>query len=119
VFSVDIPALHHGTDGLIYTCVNAPYSPGTDPNMYVRRLLYGSSAYAPRLKWKPPSENSIDFKLVLRFPPLKDNREKPDFCAKPFFLLYVWCGDDRDGKPKYEEYDVMHVEDDEWERHVL
>jgi mRNA guanylyltransferase len=85
----------------------------------VRRLLYGSSAYAPRLKWKPPSENSIDFKLVLRFPPLKDNREKPDFCAKPFFLLYVWCGDDRDGKPKYEEYDVMHVEDDEWERHVL
>ena len=76
-----------------------------------------SQAYAPSLKWKPPSENSIDFKLVLRFPPLKDDPTKPDFCAKPFFLLYVWCGDDRSG-PKYEEYDVMYVDDDEWERYV-
>ncbi|KAF8735139.1 hypothetical protein AX14_002646 [Amanita brunnescens Koide BX004] len=101
VFAVDIPALQHGTDGLVYTCVNAPYTPGTDPNI---------------LKWKPPSENSIDFKLVLRFPPLKDDPKKPDFCAKPFFLLHVWCGDDRSGRPKYEEYDVMYVDDDEWER---
>lgn len=73
--------------------------------------------YASSLKWKPPSENSIDFKLVLRFPPLKDDPTKPDFCAKPFFLLHVWCGDDRSG-PKYEEYDVMYVEDDEWEKCV-
>ncbi|KAF8634090.1 hypothetical protein AX15_001092 [Amanita polypyramis BW_CC] len=99
VFSVDIPALQHGTDGLIYTCVNTSYTPGTDSNI---------------LKWKPPSENSIDFKLVLRFPPLKVNPKMPDFCAKPFFLLYVWCGDDQ-GKPKYEEYDTMYVEDEEWE----
>ena len=35
VFNIDLPKLQHGTDGLIYTCVNTPYQPGTDPNMYV------------------------------------------------------------------------------------
>ncbi|KAJ7741583.1 mRNA capping enzyme, catalytic domain-containing protein [Mycena maculata] len=96
----DIPNLQHGSDGLIYTCVNTPYTPGADSNI---------------LKWKPPSENSIDFKLVLRFPPQKDNPSQPDFHAKPIFLLHVWCGDER-GVPKYEQYDQMHVEDDEWEK---
>ncbi|GLB34648.1 putative second step of mRNA capping [Lyophyllum shimeji] len=100
VFNVDLPALQHGNDGLIYTCVSTPYTPGTDTNI---------------LKWKPPSENSIDFKLVLRFPPLRNQPEKPDFHAKPVFLLYVWCGDER-GVPKYEQYDEMYVEDEEWER---
>ena len=33
IFTVDIPALQHGTDGLIYTCVTEPYTPGTDKNM--------------------------------------------------------------------------------------
>ncbi|KAH9901548.1 mRNA capping enzyme, catalytic domain-containing protein [Cubamyces lactineus] len=100
VFNIDIPQLQHGNDGLIYTCVNTPYAPGTDPNI---------------LKWKPPSENSIDFKLVLRFPPTPGKPMVPDFQTKPIFELHVWCGDDR-GKPRYEFYDVMHVEDDEWER---
>ncbi|KAF9500516.1 mRNA capping enzyme [Pleurotus eryngii] len=100
VFALDIPALQHGNDGLIYTCVNAPYSPGTDTNI---------------LKWKPPSENSIDFKLVLRFPPLPADSQQPDFCAKPIFALHVWCGGDRRAA-NYELYDTMHVEDDEWEK---
>lgn len=99
VFQVVIPALHHGNDGLIYTCVETPYTPGTDPNI---------------LKWKPPSENSIDFKLVLRFPPLKGNPSQPDYHAKPFFALYVYCGDEQ-GRPKYESYDELFVDDDEWE----
>ncbi|EJF66090.1 mRNA capping enzyme, alpha subunit [Dichomitus squalens LYAD-421 SS1] len=99
VFNIDIPQLQHGNDGLIYTCVSTPYAPGTDPNI---------------LKWKPPSENSIDFKLVLRFAPTPGKPAAPDFQTKPIFELHVWCGDDR-GVPRYEFYDVMHVEDDEWE----
>ncbi|OBZ69095.1 mRNA-capping enzyme subunit alpha [Grifola frondosa] len=102
VFNIDIPALQHGNDGLIYTCVSTSYIPGTDHNI---------------LKWKPPSENSIDFKLMLRFPPLAGRPSQPDFFAKPVFELHVWCGDDR-GIPRYELYDVMHVEDDEWETSV-
>ncbi|PSR83085.1 hypothetical protein PHLCEN_2v5889 [Hermanssonia centrifuga] len=93
VFEKDIPALQHGNDGLIYTCVNTPYIAGTDPNI---------------LKWKPPSENSIDFKLLLRFPP--DQSGRPDFYSKPIFELQVWCGGSQ-----YELYDVMLVTDEEWE----
>ncbi|KAF8236253.1 mRNA capping enzyme [Tricholoma matsutake] len=99
VFNVDIPALQHGHDGLIYTCVSTPYTPGTDENI---------------LKWKPPSENSVDFKLVLRFPSCPSQPDKPDFLAKPVFLLHVWCGG-----PTYELYDEMYVEDDEWEKMKL
>ncbi|KAJ3556416.1 hypothetical protein NP233_g11983 [Leucocoprinus birnbaumii] len=95
----EIPSLQHGNDGLIYTCVSTPYSPGTDNNI---------------LKWKPPSENSIDFKLVLRFPPIAHDPKKPDFHSKPLFLLHAWTGGD--GPQNYEQYDEMYVEDDEWER---
>lgn len=66
------------------------------------------------MKWKPPSENSIDFKLVLRFPPVHGRPREPDLSAKPVFELHVYCGDDRGG-PKYEFFDIMHVEDHEWE----
>lgn len=63
------------------------------------------------LKWKPPSENSIDFKLVLRFPPAPNKSSEPDFYAKPIFELHVWTGGSQ-----YDFYDVMNVKDDEWER---
>ncbi|KXN91505.1 mRNA-capping enzyme subunit alpha [Leucoagaricus sp. SymC.cos] len=95
-----IPSLQHGNDGLIYTCVSTRYIPGTDNNI---------------LKWKPPSENSIDFKLVLRFPSLRNDPNQPDFHAKPFFMLHAWCGSEQNNA-KYEEYDELFVEDDEWER---
>ncbi|KAI0054024.1 mRNA capping enzyme [Auriscalpium vulgare] len=98
VFAIDIPALQHGNDGLIYTPVATPYVPGTDKNM----------------QWKPPSENSIDFKLVLRFPPLRQQPDQPDLHAKPVFALHVWLGGEG-AKANYEPFDVMHVEDPEWE----
>nr|GAT53305.1 mRNA guanylyltransferase [Mycena chlorophos] len=112
----ELPKLKHGSDGLIYTCVNAVYTPATDSN--IDGLIYTcvNAVYTPAtdsniLKWKPPSENSIDFKLVLRFPPLKNDPSVPDFGAKPVFLLQAWSGSDR-----YEQYDSMYVEDAEWER---
>lgn len=67
------------------------------------------------LKWKPPSENSIDFKLVLRFPVSSTKPGQPDFYAKPIFELHVWTGD-RGGASQYEFYDTMQVEDEDWEK---
>ena len=118
IFNVDIPLLQHDSDGLIYTCVSTPYTPGTDNNMLVFRLLLSvrliQGCLLHSLKWKPPSENSIDFKLVLRFPPSPYNPREPDWHAKPVFLLHVWCGDSG-GRPRYEQYDDLYVTDDEWE----
>ncbi|KAI0273590.1 mRNA capping enzyme [Gloeopeniophorella convolvens] len=96
---LDIPNLQHGNDGLIYTAVSTPYVSGTDHNI---------------LKWKPPSENSIDFKLVLRFPSLPGQPRQADLHAKPVFALHVWCGGDGN-RANYEPWDTMHVTDEEWE----
>lgn len=70
-----------------------------------------------RIKWKPPSENTIDFKLRLYFPPdlAKDPRGNlPDLIAKPFFALDEYMGNR--GGDSYRYFDWLHVEDDEWER---
>lgn len=66
------------------------------------------------LKWKPPSENTIDFKLVLRFPPHSRRSNEPDYLAKPIFALHAFTG----GKDNYEPFDELYVEDDEWEECV-
>lgn len=63
------------------------------------------------IKWKPPSENSIDFKLELRFPPTPRNPDEVDFSAKPIFLLLENCG----GHRGHVFFDTMEVDDDEWE----
>ncbi|KZV84266.1 mRNA capping enzyme [Exidia glandulosa HHB12029] len=89
-----IPRLHHGSDGLIFTCVETGYVPGTDTTL---------------LKWKPPSENSIDFKLEVRFPPDQNGSRDADSRAVPLCVLLVWCGGS-----VYEYFDVLELDEDEW-----
>lgn len=100
VLNVHVPQLQHGHDGLIFTCAESAYVPGTDEKI---------------LKWKPPSENSVDFKIELRFPPQPGNPGEPDYTAKPHFLLNQWLGGE-DDRARYEFFDEMDVDDDEWEQ---
>jgi mRNA guanylyltransferase len=70
------------------------------------------------IKWKPPSENTIDFKLRLHFPPDLANDPRgnvPDLTAKPFFALEEYMGNERNGDG-YRYFDWLHVEDEEWDQ---
>ncbi|KAK3676094.1 Dcp1p-Dcp2p decapping enzyme complex alpha subunit [Recurvomyces mirabilis] len=82
MFKDRIPNLPHGNDGLIFTCVGTEYVSGTDQHI---------------LKWKPPHENTIDFRLVLGdFPMLEDeDGTYPDWDACPDLELHVNHGDSR------------------------
>lgn len=71
-----------------------------------------------RLKWKPPSENSIDFKLELRFPPQRGKPSEPDFFAKPAFILNEWKGGSGNNA-KYDYFDMMEIDDAKWEKCVV
>lgn len=65
------------------------------------------------MKWKPPSENSIDFRLELRFPPLDDEPTRPDYSATPMFLLMMNCG-----REPEQIFDQMFIDNEEWEECV-
>ena len=69
-----------------------------------------SCACACSLKWKPPSENSIDFLLQLKFPARTDHPNEPDFLAKPMFMLMM-----NHGHEGNHYFDIMEVPDDTWE----
>ncbi|KAK9722691.1 Dcp1p-Dcp2p decapping enzyme complex alpha subunit [Basidiobolus ranarum] len=86
ILKVEVPKLKHESDGLIFTGVDADYHIGTCEKM---------------LKWKPPNENSIDFKLVV----------EPQGNGKPNFNLHVWKG----GR-EYEFFAQLGLTDDEWIR---
>jgi hypothetical protein len=66
------------------------------------------------LKWKPPSENSIDFTLKLKFPALADDPDTCDYTKKPLFMLFM-----NHGQAGVHYYDMMNVDDDTWETYVL
>lgn len=94
--------LLHGNDGLIFTCKNTPYKSGTDEHI---------------LKWKPPSENTVDFLMHIEWPVYEpepddpDQSRHPDFHAFPSqFGLFINHGND-----KYAYIDDMYVTPEEWE----
>ncbi|PKY02947.1 mRNA capping enzyme alpha subunit [Aspergillus campestris IBT 28561] len=94
----------HGNDGLIFTCRSTPYRIGTDEHI---------------LKWKPPSENTIDFRLRLEFPLLEPDSDDeadgvsapyPDYDAIPIFHLFVMLNGN-----EYRHWAEMYVTPAEWE----
>lgn len=80
-------------------------------------LTQDAAVLLNRLKWKSPSENSIDFKLELRFPP-KIGTGEVDFQAKPIFKLMA-CHEPSGGgrrEGRYEFFDLMEIPNEEWEQ---
>ncbi|KAL9632930.1 MAG: hypothetical protein Q9164_004999 [Protoblastenia rupestris] len=102
MFNEILPSLPHGNDGLIFTCRNSPYVHGTDEQI---------------LKWKPETENSIDFRMHLQFPIVdaesddEDDSPYPDYSAFPQANLSVFGGD----KDPDKYYGTMVLEPQEWE----
>ncbi|OAA43097.1 mRNA capping enzyme, alpha subunit [Metarhizium rileyi] len=106
MFKQVLPSLKHGNDGLIFTCRNTAYKHGTDPHI---------------LKWKPPEENTIDFRLKLTFPLVEpDEGERKEGITEPFIdydsvpksELMIYLGDSGE---KYEFFDDLFLTEDEWE----
>ncbi|WFD00026.1 dCMP deaminase [Malassezia yamatoensis] len=91
--------VQHESDGLIFTNYQTGYTCGTDQNI---------------LKWKPPQDNTIDFKLQLFFPPDFDRNPQGSVCdltAKPFFQLLQHVKND-----EHEEFDYLDMSEEEWAR---
>ncbi|KAF2763394.1 mRNA-capping enzyme subunit alpha [Pseudovirgaria hyperparasitica] len=100
MFNEKLPNLEHGNDGLIFTCCNTSYKHGTDENI---------------IKWKPPHENTIDFRLDLQQFPMIDPEDGedgmiPDYDAIPTFSLLIG-----ESANKFSEFGTLHLEPDEWE----
>ena len=102
MFKETLPKLPHGSDGLIFTCRTTPYQFGTDQHI---------------LKWKPAHENSIDFRMILDFPPVdpdsddEDPNSYPNYSAQPNITLVVNGGDRRGDIV----YGTMVLDDSQWE----
>jgi mRNA guanylyltransferase len=98
MFRQILPKLPHGNDGLIFTCKSTPYVAGTDQHI---------------LKWKPPHENTIDFKLQIVSFPMDEDEDGAyeDWDAKPEIELLVNHGD-REG---YQRWANLALTDEEWE----
>jgi mRNA guanylyltransferase len=96
----------HGNDGLIFTCKDSPYHPGTDPHI---------------LKWKPPEENTVDFLLHIDWQTFKPDPDDPDQTVQEDYLalpndlsLYIFTGD-RQGAANYDRVASLFVTPDDWE----
>jgi mRNA guanylyltransferase len=96
----------HGNDGLIFTCKDTPYHPGTDEKI---------------LKWKPPEDNTVDFLLHIEWsvyspdPNDPSDHEQPDYDAYPNdFGLYIFHGD-RAGEAAYARVGSLYVSPGQWD----
>ncbi|KAL2123360.1 hypothetical protein VTJ04DRAFT_3815 [Mycothermus thermophilus] len=106
-----IPNLKHDTDGLIFTCRTSPYQFGTDPHI---------------LKWKAPHENTVDFRLRLKFPRVEPTEAERaagqtepfiDYDSLPEARLLVFTGSGPGNQPNYEEFpEPLYLTEEEWER---
>lgn len=106
MFRQVLPTLKHGCDGLVFTCRTTDYHHGTDEHI---------------LKWKPASENSIDFRLRLTFPTVDPDdadraegvtRPYVDYDAVPHAELLVYHGS---GDAAYRPFAKLCLSQDEWE----
>jgi mRNA guanylyltransferase len=106
MFRQVLPSLPHGNDGLIFTCRTTEYQHGTDQHI---------------LKWKPEDENSIDFRLNMKFPKIQPDKQDiaegirepyDDYDAKPECNLLVFSGN---GQPD-KWFGELYLEDHEWEK---
>ncbi|KAM7201036.1 mRNA capping enzyme alpha subunit-like protein [Naviculisporaceae sp. PSN 640] len=110
MFHEILPRLKHDNDGLIFTCRNTPYVFGTDQHI---------------LKWKPPHDNTIDFRLRLIFPtvePDEDDRAEGitepyvDYESIPEARLMIFTGS-QSGQPGYSQFsDPLYLTEEEWEK---
>lgn len=107
MFREVLPKLKHGNDGLIFTCRNSEYRHGTDQNI---------------LKWKPAAENTIDFRLRLRFNTVEaDEIDRAKGITEPYYdydglpiaELWAYVGDNRDNP--YSLFDNLYITEEEWE----
>jgi len=106
MFREVLPNLKHRNDGLIFTCRNTEYRHGTDPHI---------------LKWKPATENTIDFRIRLSFKKvepdetdLAEGTTEPylDYDAVPDAELYAFHGDRQD---PYGYFAQAYLSEEDWE----
>ncbi|KAF2765126.1 mRNA capping enzyme, alpha subunit [Teratosphaeria nubilosa] len=97
MFKDILPNLPHGNDGLIFTCVSTPYVSGTDRHI---------------LKWKPPHENTVDFRLIIEAFPKEEYEDgiHEDWDAKPEIHLEV-----NHAEGGYQYFASLALTDAEWE----
>lgn len=95
-----IPKLRHGNDGLIFTCRTSPYVFGTDRHI---------------LKWKPPHENTIDFRMSLQFAAARDEETGETYHDYDSVPQSIELTAHRGNNQPPERYGQLYVTADEWE----
>lgn len=109
MFKDVLPKLKHGNDGLIFTCRETGYQFGTDEHI---------------LKWKPVTENTIDFQMRIMFKTVQpDETDLAEGVTEPYIdyegyqgvpdvELHVFMGN---GPEPYKYFNQLYLTPEEWE----